>query len=78
MACISRKQFYQTDSVLMVQHRFRVRSAFRKGPKPLTVYRLLKQFEQTGYALNNTRGNAGKQKSIQTPEDIVHVYGLII
>jgi len=37
MACICMKQLYQTNSVLMVQYGFRVRSAYRKSPKPLTV-----------------------------------------
>jgi hypothetical protein len=57
----------------MVQHEFRVRSACRKAPKQLTVERLMKKFEQTVSVLNNITGTAGRQKSIQAPEDTVHI-----
>jgi len=38
----------------------------------------VKKYEQPGYALNNTTGTAGKQKSIQTPEDNVHVQEMLV
>lgn len=67
------KQFYQTDSVLMVQREFRVRSTCKKGPKQLMVERLMKKFEQPGSVVNNKIGTAGRQKCIQTPENTAHI-----
>jgi hypothetical protein len=49
------KRFYQTNSVIMIQRKFRVKLECRKAPRRPAISRLVKKSEATGGAIENRK-----------------------